>query len=119
MRCWCGCSKLPPQRGALWSGLDIGASSGTPWQTYRAGLLTNLLNPKVALFFLAFLPQFVAPSADSRALAFLFLGAVFMTTGTIRRLALAWFGSTINHPYDRLLNGPLARCSPASALNSV
>jgi threonine/homoserine/homoserine lactone efflux protein len=49
----------------------------------------------VALFFLAFLPQFVAPSADSRILAFLFLGGVFMSTGTIWCLVLAWFGSAI------------------------
>ena len=72
-----------------------------PWATYRSGFLTNLLNPKVALFFLPFLPQFVAPSADSRMLAFLFLGAVFMTTGTIWRLVLAWFGSTISRRLRR------------------
>src|SRR6185369_382425 len=66
------------------------------WAIYRSGFLTNLLNPKVALFFLAFLPQFVAPSASSRTMTFLFLGAVFMITGTIWSFVLAWFGSVIS-----------------------
>ena len=52
------------------------------WAIYRAGFLTNLLNPKVALFFMAFLPQFVSPSAESRVMALLFLGAVFIFNGT-------------------------------------
>jgi threonine/homoserine/homoserine lactone efflux protein len=75
------------------------------WAIYRAGFLTNLLNPKVALFFLAFLPQFVAPSAGFKFLAFLFLGALFMTTGTIWSLVLAWFGSTMSR---RLRENPSA-----------
>jgi threonine/homoserine/homoserine lactone efflux protein len=62
----------------------------------------------VALFFLAFLPQFVAPSAESRTLAFLFLGAVFMTTGTIWCLVLAWFGSTISRRLRRRSSTRLA-----------
>lgn len=71
----------------------------SPWAIYRAGLLTNLLNPKVALFFLAFLPQFVAPGAGSRIVTFLFLGGVFIFNGTIWCLVLAVGASTMSRRF--------------------
>ncbi|HSO19567.1 MAG TPA: LysE family translocator [Desulfosarcina sp.] len=59
------------------------------WKIFRQGVLTNVLNPKVALFFLSFLPQFVSPQADPVFLPFMALGLVFFTTGSIWCLLLA------------------------------
>lgn len=60
------------------------------------GFLTNVLNPKVALFFLAFLPQFVAADASSKPLAFLILGAIFDFNGTIYNLIMAWSAAKLS-----------------------
>ena len=60
------------------------------------GFLTNVLNPKVALFFLAFLPQFVLSDAPSKPLAFLFLGVIFDFNGTLWNLLVAWSTARIS-----------------------
>jgi threonine/homoserine/homoserine lactone efflux protein len=60
------------------------------------GFLTNVLNPKVALFFLAFLPQFVMADAPSKPLTFLFLGAIFDFNGTLWNLLVAWSTARIS-----------------------
>jgi RhtB (resistance to homoserine/threonine) family protein len=67
-----------------------------PWIVYRQAVTTNILNPKVALFFLAFLPQFVEPDTPHRTLALLVLGLVFVTNGTFWCLGVAWFAATVS-----------------------
>lgn len=61
-------------------------------QAFRQGVLTNALNPKVALFFLAFMPQFIDADAPSKPLSFMILGLAFNLTGTLFNASLGWLG---------------------------
>ena len=54
---------------------------------FRQGLLTNVLNPKIAIFFLALLPQFIDAGAADKLVAFLFLGAWFVVQGALFMIA--------------------------------
>jgi threonine/homoserine/homoserine lactone efflux protein len=94
----------------LYVGISLIRSAGAPQSSAGAavsrptsiriifvqGFLTNVLNPKVALFFLAFLPQFVAADAGSKPLAFLFLGAIFDFNGTLWNLFVAWSAARLS-----------------------
>ncbi len=60
---------------------------------FRQAILINALNPKVALFFIALLPQFVSPAAENPSLAFFFLGVVFNINGTLVNILFAVFTS--------------------------
>lgn len=77
-----------------WRGPGIDAPSApasaarSDWAEFRTGLLTNVLNPKVALFFLAFLPQFVPADSPSKTVSFLLLGGWFVLQGTVFLLGL-------------------------------
>ena len=63
----------------------------SPRQSYGRGILMNISNPKVALFFLALLPQFVDPGRDSIELQTLCLGGVFIIATLIVFGAIAYF----------------------------
>jgi threonine/homoserine/homoserine lactone efflux protein len=62
---------------------------------YRDAALTNILNPKVAMFFIAFLPQFIDPTYKSSIFPFITLGLTFTFTGTLWCFVLAFFSSRV------------------------
>jgi threonine/homoserine/homoserine lactone efflux protein len=74
---------------------EAGAAAPVAALPYRKifaqGFLTNVLNPKVAIFFLAFVPQFIDAAAPGKALAFVILGCIFNINGMLWCVSLALF----------------------------
>lgn len=69
--------------------LNTGAPTITAARAFRQAVVTEVLNPKTALFFLAFLPQFVRPEHGSTALQLATLGAVFVLLGFVSTIVFA------------------------------
>ena len=67
----------------------------TPLQAYRSGLFTNVLNPKVALFFLAFFPQFISPSMMSSGMPYLVLGVLYALISAVWLVVLALLAGSV------------------------
>lgn len=92
---WCGIGMLRARLKRDTAASDAAAPSTPPALPYRKifaqGFLTNVLNPKVALFFLAFVPQFIDAGAANKPLAFLVLGCIFNFNGMLWCNGLAIF----------------------------
>lgn len=74
---------------------------------FMQGFLTNVLNPKVILFFLSFFPQFVDPKAGHQAAAFLVLGAIMIVMTTLWNTLVAWLAGTLTR---RVSQAPRLKC---------
>ena len=99
---WCGAAYL------LYAGIRLIARARTagretsphrvlppapPSRILREAFVINVFNPKVALFFLAFLPQFIANDAPAKALSFVLLGCLFNFNSLFVNLPVAWLAS--------------------------
>lgn len=88
--------RKPGDLAGLAASSESSAGFPPPARTvFLRGFWTNVLNPKVALFFLAFVPQFIAPDAAQPALLFLLLGLVFNVNGLFVNLGWAWAAATL------------------------
>jgi threonine/homoserine/homoserine lactone efflux protein len=107
---WVGAAYL------VWIGIGMLRGAGRPAAPARSvgtdarrvfwqGALTNALNPKVALFFLAFLPQFITPGEPGQPLAFLALGALFNAGGTAVNIVVALLAGWMREALSRSAQG--------------
>jgi RhtB (resistance to homoserine/threonine) family protein len=67
---------------------------------YLQGFWTNVLNPKVVLFFVSFFPQFVSAQSEHKALAFLALGGVFVAMSFVWACFVAWIAGTVTQRFS-------------------
>ena len=71
---------------------------------FKQGVLINVLNPKIALFFLAFIPQFIDTSSTQKPLAFLLLGLIFNLNSTVIITFVAWLTVRVKNNF-KLIGG--------------
>ena len=79
---------------------DAAAPQSLP-RLFRRGFVVNILNPKTALFFYAFLPQFVDPGRGSTVLQILFLGVLFVALATVTDSTYALLSSGVGRVLAR------------------
>jgi threonine/homoserine/homoserine lactone efflux protein len=91
--CYMGARMLLSRPGASADEVPTAGIAVPLRQVFLQGALTNVLNPKVALFFLAFLPQFVVADSPHKAAAFALLGLIFVFNGTLWCLGVAAFAA--------------------------
>jgi threonine/homoserine/homoserine lactone efflux protein len=99
-------------RAQVLPGADTPDNGAGNWPAFRQGIVSNLLNPKVALFFLALMPQFIAAGSTHKVAAFLALGLTFVTLGVAWCMVLAVAAASLR---GTLLRRP----SLSSILNKV
>ena len=75
------------------------------WAMYRRGVFMNVTNPKVSIFFLAFLPQFTNPQNGSPTLQIFTLGAIFMVCALVVFSLIAFLSSKIGAWFTQTKNG--------------
>jgi threonine/homoserine/homoserine lactone efflux protein len=91
---WIGIATFRSARQALPLGAAAAPSIG-PRRAFREGVLVEALNPKTAVFFLAFVPQFVDPAQGGVALQFALLGSISVALNTIADILVAFAASGI------------------------
>ncbi|WP_411284392.1 LysE family translocator [Lapillicoccus sp.] len=83
----------------------VPAAAPSIWGSWRQGFLVGISNPKVALFFLAFFPQFIHPEAGAVASQVLVLGAVMVAIGTVLDVSYGVFGGLVRTRLTRRVTG--------------
>ncbi len=108
-----GVRTLLSRRQPLVAAADAMAPPTSGWRSWRQGFLVGIANPKVALFFLAFFPQFVHPEAGSVVGQVLVLGAIFVAFGAVLDVTYGVAGGALGAVLAR--NGPAVRRSRVAA----
>lgn len=96
-----GITKLVTKKHTIALDTASGKEKESRKKSYVSGTLTNVLNPKVALFFMAFFPQFIRPEAINSPLPFIVLGTTYATIGILWFMILTLFTSTFS---DKLMS---------------